>query len=759
MQFLSDVYLRCPDCNGRRYRDGGARDPPRGRRRLARCSIADVLDLTVTEALRVLRRRARGLRAARAARGRRARLRAPRPAGADALGRRGAAPEARRASGGARLHGALTSTTHRGKLFLFDEPTTGLHFEDVAKLLRAFRKLLSAGHSLLVIEHNLDVIRAADWIIDLGPEGGERGGEIVVRRHARAGARASRLTHRPGARGLRRGAERPRARGAGRGRPSRAPHCAAAQRPRSERGGDPQGARAQPEEHRRRHPARPLHGDHRRLRLGQVDARLRHPVQRGPAPLSRVAERLCAAVRAAGGASGCRRDLRHSAHGRHRAAHQPRRAQEHGGDAHRDLSLPAPAVRQARHAVLPRLRCRHRAAERRLDRRAAAARTTAAQSSRCSRRWSWRARATTPTWRSGRRRRAFAACGSTASCCRPRRGRACRASASTPSSCRWPSSTSARRARRRCARRWRARSTSARGWCTCCRRGATRVDGVLDQARLPLLRQEFRRARPAAVLLQLAPRLVRELLRHRRRDGRVRRRAERRGSCGGTSGTRSDAGRLPRMPRAAPESGRAQRALSRALDRRARRRSGEQQRGSSSRGCDSTRASAQIARDLLAEIRARLQFLERVGLGYLQLDRAAPTLSGGEAQRIRLAAQLGSNLQGVCYVLDEPTIGLHPRDNAILLDALDRARRPPQHAGGGRARRGHHPPRRSRARSRVPSAGTRGGELVGAGTVRGARPPTRAPTTGRFLREPLLHPAQPHRPVNARHAAISRSSA
>ena len=96
----------------------------------------------------------------------------------------------------------------------------------------------------------------------------------------------------------------------------------------------------------------------------------------------------------------------------------------------------------------------------------------------------------------------------------------------------------------------------------------------------------------------------------------------------------------------------------------------DRERRSSSPGCSLGARERAIARDLLAEIRARLKFLERVGLGYLQLDRAAPTLSGGEAQRIRLAAQLGSNLQGVCYVLDEPTIGLHPRDNAILLDSL-----------------------------------------------------------------------------------------
>ncbi len=84
---------------------------------------------------------------------------------------------------------------------------------------------------------------------------------------------------------------------------------------------------------------------------------------------------------------------------------------------------------------------------------------------------------------------------------------------------------------------------------------------------------------------------------------------------------------------------------------------------------------ADIARNVMAEILQRLQFLQRVGLGYLSLDRPATTLSGGETQRIRLAAQLGSELRGVLYVLDEPTIGLHPRDNERLLNTLDELKR------------------------------------------------------------------------------------
>ena len=126
-----------------------------------------------------------------------------------------------------------------------------------------------------------------------------------------------------------------------------------------------------------------------------------------------------------------------------------------------------------------------------------------------------------------------------------------------------------------------------------------------------------------------------------------------------------------------------------------------------------------IARDLLAELAARTTFLCDVGLGYLQLNRAAPTLSGGEAQRIRLAAQLGSNLQGVCYVLDEPTIGLHPRDNVTLLDTLDRLR-----AKGNTLVVVEHDEDTIRRADHVidlgPGAGTRGGRLVAQGTATAA---------------------------------------
>ncbi len=153
-----------------------------------------------------------------------------------------------------------------------------------------------------------------------------------------------------------------------------------------------------------------------------------------------------------------------------------------------------------------------------------------------------------------------------------------------------------------------------------------------------------------------------------------------------------------------------------------------------------------IARDLIPEIKSRLEFLEQVGLGYLTLDRGAPTLSGGEAQRIRLAAQLGSNLQGVCYVLDEPTIGLHARDNQILLGALQSL----SDKGNTLVVVEHDEDTIRHAEHIIdigPSAGKRGGQLVAQGLVADIVNAADS-QTGRYLLHAMKHPLQLRRVVN-----------
>ena len=150
-----------------------------------------------------------------------------------------------------------------------------------------------------------------------------------------------------------------------------------------------------------------------------------------------------------------------------------------------------------------------------------------------------------------------------------------------------------------------------------------------------------------------------------------------------------------------------------------------------------------VADDLVPEILQRLRFMENVGLGYLALGRSAKTLSGGESQRIRLAAQLGSNLRGVLYVLDEPTIGLHPRDNVRLLETLSAL----QEKGNSLVIVEHDEETMRRAGHIIdlgPGAGMHGGEVVVQGTLSDIKKHP-ASATGRFLKNPLSHPMRKSR--------------
>ena len=165
MQFLADVFVPCEHCDGKRFKPQVLEVKYRGR------GVDQMLDMTVREALTFFASSPKVLR----------RLQVLDEIG---LGYLRLGQPATTLSGGEaqRIKIAAHLSSHTGDrvLYILDEPTTGLHFDDIAKLLAAFRKLLQAGHSLLVIEHNLDVIKTADWVIDLGPEGGEEGGYVVA---------------------------------------------------------------------------------------------------------------------------------------------------------------------------------------------------------------------------------------------------------------------------------------------------------------------------------------------------------------------------------------------------------------------------------------------------------------------------------------------------------------------------------------------------------------------------------------------------
>ena len=191
MQFLSDVFIRCPECNGRRYRPhileiklSAGPSPTRNTQHATlEFSIADLLDATVDEAIDFLLTLPDSRHAQRAATS----LKLLQEVG---LGYLRLGQPINTLSGGEsqrlKLVRHLADFTQseaadaKPTLFLFDEPTTGLHFDDVRVLLEVFQRLVDAGHSVLIIEHNLDVIKSADWVIDLGPDAGDEGGRIVA---------------------------------------------------------------------------------------------------------------------------------------------------------------------------------------------------------------------------------------------------------------------------------------------------------------------------------------------------------------------------------------------------------------------------------------------------------------------------------------------------------------------------------------------------------------------------------------------------
>jgi excinuclease ABC subunit A len=165
MEFLPDVHVPCETCKGKRYNRETLEVRFKGK------SIADVLDMTVEEAVTFFENQPKILR----------KIQTLNEVG---LGYISLGQHATTLSGGeaqrVKLATELSKRDTGKTLYILDEPTTGLHFQDISHLLDVLQKLVQKGNSVLVIEHNMDIIKAADHVIDLGPEGGEKGGEIIA---------------------------------------------------------------------------------------------------------------------------------------------------------------------------------------------------------------------------------------------------------------------------------------------------------------------------------------------------------------------------------------------------------------------------------------------------------------------------------------------------------------------------------------------------------------------------------------------------
>jgi len=743
MQFLSDVYLRCPDCDGRRYRSE-VLECRLLRPGYAPKSIADVLDLTVSEALGFFA----GIDAICLRLGVLAevgleylRLGQPVPtlSGGEAQRLKLAAHLADHAVTRSGARGAA----RQGSLFLFDEPTTGLHFDDIAKLARSLRRLTEAGNSVLVIEHNLDVIRCADWIIDLGPEGGEAGGRIVctgtpdeVMRQAashtgRALAAAASAAMLPDpAREVRdaapvsvarfvpeaiqvRGAREHNLKGidvdlqlnqftvitgiSGSGKSSLAFDIVFAEGQRRYLESLNAYARqfVQPA-------ARPdldaVYGIPPTVAIEQRTSRGGR--KSTVATLTEIYHflRLLYVKLGVQYCPTCDATVEPQSE----AAIAARLLKDYRG---KRITLFSPLIvaRKGLYTTLAKWARSKGYAELRVDGRL----LPTAKWPRLDRFLEHNIElpvatfGVQPSTEPELRRHLAAALEHGKGVVQVQAGSGAAAIYSTRRAC--PS----------CGTGFpeldpRLFSFNSRhGWCASCFGSGVELKGFdAEQSG-----EEAAWRDPASAQAGPCPACEGERLNPVARHVRLRGRS---------------IGALTRL----------------AVDDFAAALEAFRPQG----------RERDITRDLLPELQARTGFLRDVGLGYLQLDRAAPTLSGGEAQRIRLAAQLGSNLQGVCYVLDEPTIGLHPRDNQSLLATLERLR-----AKGNTLVVVEHDEETIRRADRVidlgAGAGTRGGYVVAQGS---AAELIASPTsvTGRCLREPLTHSRSARRSVTPATASL-----
>ncbi len=709
MQFLSDVYLRCPDCHGRRYREvvlevtirkdchperseGSQSSRPKAEiPRFAQNdnqgkTIADVLEMTVSEACDFFTHQPTILRTLE-------------PLRAVGLGYVKLGQPVPTLSGGEaqrlKLAGHLAQTADRPTLFLFDEPTTGLHFDDVATLLGAFRQLLARGHSLVVIEHNLDVIRAADWIIDLGPEGGDAGGEVVCV-----------------------------------GPPAEVAKCERSHTGRALRVKAHHQVTTKP----------------RRLTTDAI--RIHHAWEHNLKSLDVAIPRdkftVITGVSGSGKstlafdilfAEGQRRYLE-SLNAYARQFVQP----SSRPDVDAVFGIPPTVAIEQRTSRGGRKSTVATVTEIYHFLRLLFVKLGTQYCPDCNRPIQPQSVEAIAAKVAGKKLFAPLVVGrkglynDLAAWAAKKGYRHLRVDGKLVPTENWPrldryrehhielpvptleealaygngvviagqEMYSTRRACPQCGRSFPELDprlfsyNSKQGWCPGCFGTGLLLYGFdAEQTGEEIWWNEWftGRERPCP-------------------------------DCGGA--------RLRPEALAVRVAGRniaAWTALS--VDAAVREFGKLRWRG---------RAAA-IARDVLPEIRSRLAFLQTVGLGYLTLDRAAPTLSGGEAQRIRLAAQLGSNLRGVCYILDEPTIGLHPRDNTRLLDTLQTLA-----AKGNTVVVVEHDEDTIRRAEHIidlgPGAGVNGGRLVAAGRLTDILR-CRESVTGQCLRQPPPAPPPP----------------